>query len=143
MIPGRGIKKPLSSGRETVSHCETDSKRWTWYLQVARQTSTIRHWEGRAMEKARKRVTHKRTAEPLDVLQHALVSLQDDLTETMAWTALVCDGLCGILAESELSIDSTTHTGVRFAAIWLKQRNEKHAATLQAACSKLREIRGQ
>ena len=96
------------------------------------------------MKKAgRRRITHKRIAGQLEELQYTLVSLQDDLSETTAWTALVCDGLCGILAESELSIDSTTHTGVRFAAIWLKQRNEKHAATLQAACSKLREIRGQ
>ena len=96
------------------------------------------------MEKAaRKRVTRKRAADPLEALQHTLASLQDDLIETMAWTALVCDGLCGILVENAPEIDPATHTGVRFAAIWLKRRNEKHAATLQVVCSKLREIRGQ
>ena len=96
------------------------------------------------MEKAvRRRITHKQTADTLAVLQHALLSLQDDLSETMAWTALVCDGLCGILVENAPDIDSTTHTGVRFAVIWLKQRNEIHAANLKAVCGKLREIRGQ
>ena len=96
------------------------------------------------MEKSvQKRKKHKRTADPLQELQLTLVNLQDDLSETMAWTALVCDGLCGILVENGTDIDPTTHTGVRFAAIWLKRRNEKHAVTLQVACTKLREIRGQ
>lgn len=91
----------------------------------------------------RRRIRHKQTADTLRELQGALVNLQDDLLETMAWTALVCDGLCGILAENGPDIDPTTHTGLRYAAIWLKQRNEKHAATLQTACRALREIRGQ
>ena len=96
------------------------------------------------MENAvQKRKNHKRPADPLQELQYTLVSLQDDLSETMAWTALVCDGLCGILVENGSDIDPTTHTGIRFAAIWLKRRNEKHAVTLQVACTKLREIRGQ
>jgi hypothetical protein len=96
------------------------------------------------MEKVdRRRITHKPTADTLEALQHALLNLQDDLSETMAWTALLCDGLCGILAENAPDIDSTTHTGVRFAVIWLKQRNEIHAATLKAVCGRLREIRGQ
>lgn len=96
------------------------------------------------MKKAvRRRITRKPIAETLTELQHELLSLQDDFTETMAWTALLCDGLCGILAENTPDIDSTTHTGVRFAVIWLKQRNETHASTLKAACGKLREIRGQ
>jgi hypothetical protein len=96
------------------------------------------------MEKTvRRRITPKPIAETLAELQHTLLSLQDDLTETMAWTALLCDGLCGILAENTPDIDSATHTGARFAAIWLKQRNEIHAATLKAACGKLREVRGQ
>jgi hypothetical protein len=47
-----------------------------------------------------------------------------------------------ILVEDGSAVDPTTKTGARFAAIWLKQRNESHAATLQAACGKLREIRG-
>lgn len=81
--------------------------------------------------------------ETLAELQQTLLNLQDDLTETMAWTALLCDGLCGILVENAPDIDSAMHTGVRFATIWLKQRNEIHAATLKAACGKLREIRGQ
>ena len=96
------------------------------------------------MDKAdKKRKKNKRSADPLQELQHALVNLQDDLSETMAWTALVCDSLCGILVENGTDIDPTTHTGVRFAAIWLKRRNEKHVATLQTACTKLREVRGQ
>ena len=96
------------------------------------------------MEKSvQKRKKHKLSRDPLQELQHTLVNLQDDLSETMAWTALVCDGLCGILVESSSDIDPTTHTGVRFAAIWLKRRNEKHAITLQDVCTKLREIRGQ
>jgi hypothetical protein len=96
------------------------------------------------MEKAgRRRITHTRTADTLEELQHTLLSLQDDFSETRAWTALLCDGLCGIMVENGSDIDPTTHTGIRFAAIWLKQRNERHAATLQAACRKLRAIRGQ
>lgn len=96
------------------------------------------------MEKSvQKQKTHKQSIDPLQELQHTLVNLQDDLSETMAWTALVCDGLCGILVENGTDIDPTTHTGVRFATSWLKQRNEKHTVTLQAACMKLREIRGQ
>ena len=96
------------------------------------------------MEKAgRKQITRKQTTDRLDELQQALLSLQDDLTETMAWTALLCDGLSGILVENGPNIDATTHSGVRFAAIWLKQRNEMHTATLRAACRTLREIRGQ
>ena len=95
------------------------------------------------MEKSvQKRKKQKRPTDLLQELQHTLVSLQDDLSETMAWTALVCDGLCGILVENGTDIDPTTHTGVRFAAIWLKRRNENHTATLKAACIKLREIRG-
>ena len=96
------------------------------------------------MEKAAQRqITRKQTADTLGELQQTLITLQDDLSETMAWTALLCDGLCGITAENGSGIDPTTHSGVRFAAIWLKQRNERHAAALRAACGKLREIRGQ
>ena len=89
-----------------------------------------------------KRIKHKRPADPLQELQHTLVNLQDDLSETMAWTALVCEGVCGILVENGSDIDPTTQTGLRFAAIWLKRRNENHTTTLKAACIKLREIRG-
>ena len=95
------------------------------------------------MEKSvQKLKKHKRPADPLQELQHTLVNLQDDLSETMAWTALVCEGVCGILVENGSDIDPTTQTGLRFAAIWLKQRNENHTTTLKAACIKLREIRG-
>ena len=90
-----------------------------------------------------RRITHKPAADALTELQHALLSLHDDLTETMAWTSLLCDGLCGILGENAQDIDPTTHTGLRFAATWLKQRNKVHAATLKAACRKLQEIRVQ
>lgn len=89
----------------------------------------------------RKRIVHKRGADPLEELQQRLLSLQDDLAETTAWTALLCDGLCGILSEHVSDLDSKTYAGARFAAIWLKQRNEKHTAALQAACAKLGEIR--
>ena len=91
----------------------------------------------------RRRIARKRNADPLEALQRGLLSLQDDLAETSAWTALLCDGLCGILAEHAPDFDSKTYAGARFAAIWLKQRNEKHTAALQAACTKLCEIRGQ
>lgn len=90
-----------------------------------------------------KRKTSKRSTDPLQELQHTLVNLQDDLSETMAWTALVCDGLCGILVENSSDIDPTTHTGLRFAAIWLKQRNQRHVAMLQTVRKKLCEIRDQ
>jgi len=49
---------------------------------------------------------------------------------------------CGILGERPKDVDSDTHTGMRFAAMWLKQRNQDHANTLHTACSKLRAIRG-
>lgn len=91
----------------------------------------------------RRHIARKRTADPLEELQQRLLNLQDDLAETTAWTALLCDGLCGILAEHASDLDFKTHSGARFAAIWLKQRNEKHTAALQAACTKLCEIRDQ
>lgn len=91
----------------------------------------------------RKRITRKRAADPLEEVQQTLLNLQDDLAETIAWSALLCDGLCGILAENASDLDPRTQTGARFAAIWLKQRNEKHIAALQAACTKLSEVRGQ
>jgi len=87
-------------------------------------------------------LTHKQQTRLENYNKHCS-GLQDDLSETMAWTALLCDGLCGILVENGSAIDPATHSGIRYAAIWLKQRNERHAATLQAACGKLREIRGQ
>lgn len=90
----------------------------------------------------RKRANDKRKVDRLEDLQHALLGLHDELSETMAWTAFVCDGLCGVLAERPTDIDCATHNGIRFAAMWLKQRNEKHGAALQAACKRLREIRG-
>jgi hypothetical protein len=83
-----------------------------------------------------------RTLGEMENLHHDLVTLYDELTETNAWAALVCDGICGIVADDPAQIDSATGTGMRFAVIWLKQRNRKHATTLQAACNKLRKIRG-
>lgn len=70
-----------------------------------------------------------------------MVVLLDELTETLAWTALVCDGLSGMMTEHTSDIDPETQTGMRFAAIWLKRRNREHAAHLRAACATLREIR--
>jgi hypothetical protein len=95
------------------------------------------------MEQAgRRRKTDTRAARELEEIHHALLALYDEFTETTAWTALVCDGICGILGEPPTDVDPATYTGMRFAAIWLKQRNQSHANTLQAACNKLREIRG-
>jgi hypothetical protein len=82
-----------------------------------------------------------REAKDLEELQQALLGLHDEFTETFAWTALLCDGLCGLLTDQSPDIDSATHTGMRFAAIWLKERNQKHAVELQTACSRLWEIR--
>ena len=94
------------------------------------------------MEKpSRRPVTDKWEAKRLEELQGALVMLLDDLTETFAWTALLCDGLSGLMTEPTSDIDPETQTGMRFAAIWLKRRNHEHAAHLQAACVILREIR--
>jgi len=70
-----------------------------------------------------------------------LVVLYDEFTETTAWTALVFDGACGILGERPKDVDPDTHT-VRFAAMWLKRRNQSHASALNMVCNKLREIRG-
>ncbi len=88
-----------------------------------------------------KAVTDNREAKRAEALQRALLRLHDDLTETFAWTALLCDGLCGLITEHSSDIDPATHTGMRFAAIWLKRRNQEHATQLQAACGMLREIR--
>lgn len=89
----------------------------------------------------RKRKTDTRAVRELEQIHHQLLKLYDEFTETTAWTALVCDGICGVLGESHADVDSHTHTGMRFAAIWLKQRNQTHASILQAACNKLRNIR--
>ena len=94
------------------------------------------------MEKpSRRLITGKWEAKRLEELQRALAGLLDDLTETFAWTALVCDGLSGLVIEQTSDIDPETQTGTRFAAIWLKRRNREHATCLQAACATLREIR--
>jgi hypothetical protein len=95
------------------------------------------------MERAgRRRKTNSQATGEFEEIHHALLALYDEFTETAAWSALVCDGICGILGEQTTEVDSVTHTGMRFAAIWLKQRNQSHASTLKAACDKLREIRG-
>ncbi len=83
-----------------------------------------------------------RAARELEEINRALVVLYDEFTETTAWTALVFDGVCGILGERPRDVDPDTHTGLRFAAIWLKQRNQSHASTLQTTCKKLRAVRG-
>lgn len=94
------------------------------------------------MEKpSSKPITNKCETKNLEELQRALVELLDDLTETFAWTALLCDGLSGLMIEHISDTDPETQTGLRFAAIWLKQRNREHAANLRAACVTLREIR--
>jgi hypothetical protein len=90
----------------------------------------------------RRRKADTRAAGELEEIHNALLALYDELTETTAWTAFVCDGICGILGERPTDVDSATHSGMRFAAIWLKQRNQSHGSTLKAACKKLREIRG-
>ena len=94
------------------------------------------------MEKpSRRPVTDKWEAKRLEELQRALVVLLDELTETFAWTALLCDGQSSLIMEHSSDIDPETQIGTRFAAIWLKRRNHEHAAHLQAACVILREIR--
>jgi hypothetical protein len=88
-----------------------------------------------------KPLTDNSEAKRLEALQRTLLRLDDELTETFAWTALLYDGLCGLMTEHSADIDPTTHTGMRFAAIWLKRRNQEHATQLQAACGMLRVIR--
>lgn len=90
----------------------------------------------------RRRKTNTQAARELEEIHHALLALYDEFTETTAWTALVIDGVCGILDEPPTDVDSATHTGMCFAAIWLKQRNQSHATTLKAVCDGLREVRG-
>lgn len=89
----------------------------------------------------RKRKMNTRAVRELEEIHHQLLKLYDEFTETTAWTALVCDGICGLLSESPTDTDPHTHTGMRFAAIWLKQRNQSHASALQVVCDKLRIIR--
>ena len=91
---------------------------------------------------SRGRKADTRAARELEEAHRLLVALYDEFTETTAWTALVCDGVCGILGEQPVDVGSQTYSGVRFAAVWLKQRNQGHASTLKAACEKLRVIRG-
>lgn len=93
-----------------------------------------------------KRTTQKRkrntlTLREIEQINHTLVLLYDELTETTAWTALVFDGVCGILGERPKDVDADTYAGMRFAAMWLKQRNQRHASALHTVCSKLREVR--
>ena len=88
----------------------------------------------------RKRAARKTKPEQLDKLQRALLGVNDELCETIAWTAFVCDGLCGILAEHEMDIDSATYNGMRFASVWVKRRNKEIASKLEATRRMLREI---
>lgn len=90
----------------------------------------------------RRRKTETRAVSELEEIHHALITLYDELTETTAWTAFVCDGICGVLGEPPTDVDLATQTGMRFAAMWLKQRNQSHASALHTACNKLRSIRG-
>jgi hypothetical protein len=91
------------------------------------------------------RKTRKRKPAPatpvLGELHHSLIALYDEITETAAWTAFFVDGICGVLADRSGEVDPQVQTGLRFASIWLKQRNKKHAATLRLACDRLRSIR--
>lgn len=92
-------------------------------------------------QEIQKQKTDTRAVRELEEIHHQLLKLYDEFTETTAWTALVCDGICGVLGETPTDIDPHTHTGMRFAAIWLKQRNQSHASALLAVCNKLRNIR--
>lgn len=83
----------------------------------------------------------KRDDKDFEDLQRTLLRLHDELTETFAWTALLCDGLCGLMVDETANVDSVTYTGMRFAASWLKGRNQRHAAALQAACRRLCDLR--
>lgn len=103
--------------------------------------SAGRNWPSVLRTAGREPAMTKRETKDLEELQNALLGLHDELTETYAWTALLYDGLCGLVADQTPDVDSVTHTGMRFAAIWLKKRNRGHAAELQAACSRLCEIR--
>ena len=49
--------------------------------------------------------------------------------------------VCHLNGAHTTEVDPHTHTGMRFAAIWLKQRNQSHAGSLQIACEMLRNIR--
>lgn len=89
-----------------------------------------------------KRKRNKLTARELEEINRTLVVLYDELTETTAWTAFVCDGICGVLGDPPTDVDPDTYTGMRFAAMWLKQRNQNHASALRTACDKLRKVRG-
>lgn len=92
-----------------------------------------------------KRIVRKRkpasAARDLNELHPALIDLYDNLTETAAWTALVLDGNCGVLAGPSSEVDPDTRTGLLFAAIWLKRRNKEHTAALRSICNRLRAIR--
>ena len=92
------------------------------------------------MKKAARKRTGRRKDNGLEKLQRALLGVNDELCETIAWTAFVCDGLCGILAEHEMDIDSATYNGMRFASVWIKRRNKEIASKLEATRRMLREI---
>ena len=89
----------------------------------------------------RKQMDDTKAARALEEVHCALLALDDELTETIAWTAFVFDGVCGVVSEQPTDIDSATQSGMRFAAHWLKQRNQGHVSALKAVCAKLREIR--
>lgn len=90
-----------------------------------------------------RRKTHTPAAGEIEEVLGALLVLHDELTETAAWTALVIDGVCGVLGEPPADVDPDTYSGLRFASIWLKRRNRSHANALKAAYTRLREIRGE
>lgn len=79
------------------------------------------------MEKpSRKPITDKCEAKSLEELQRALVRLLDDLTETFAWTTLVCDGLSGLMTEHTSDIELSNRAGI-YILYWAAKPFEKSA----------------
>jgi hypothetical protein len=88
-----------------------------------------------------RRVRRGKDAEVPGKVHASLVDLCDDLADTAALTAFLCDGICGITADDSAAVDLTTHKGIFLASRSLRQRHRTHVAQIQALCDMLQKSR--
>lgn len=83
---------------------------------------------------------HNGNVDVLGKLHRELITLYDELADSAALTAFVCDGTSGII-DGDSTVDPATQKGLCIAAGDLKRRNHAHVARLKALCDNLRTLR--